>query len=409
MRPLAACTCALLLAAGAGAELPIERPGRVETLALPYGEHWVWAGDPLLRRAALIDVDDGRMLGMVNAGFGVPVTMTSPNGLEIYVPETHYSRGSRGERTDVLTFYDAGSLAPTAEVVLPAKRAHNAVPVANEALTDDGRFAAVFNMTPATSLSIVDLAERRLAGEISTPGCSLVYGAGRRRFVLLCMDGALLTLDLDERGGEAAKRRSEPFFDPEKDPVTEKAVRWHGRWLFVSFAGRVHPVDVSGEEPTFGEPWPLIEAADSDWRIGGSQHLAVHQDSSRLYSLVHVGGADTHKDAGTEVWVYDLEARERVQRIELESPGYTYLGVPLEFGRDWVWPLHRLSDWLLALLPSPGIDFVAVTQDDEPRLVTASFFSGGMAVYDATSGAFLGRVYTGNLTIGSLGLSGAWR
>src|SRR5205807_411975 len=81
---------------------------------------------------------------------------------------------------------------------------------------------------------------------VDTPGCSLVYAAGARRFLMLCANGAALSVMLDDEGGEARLERSEPFFDPQKDPVTEKAVRRGNEWLFVSFEGVVHPVDVSG-------------------------------------------------------------------------------------------------------------------------------------------------------------------
>ena len=50
------------------------------------------------------------------------------------------------------------------------------------------------------------------------------------------------------------------------------------------------------------------------------QHLALHAGTGRLYSLMHVGGEYTHKDPGTEVWVYDLAGKRRVQRIALKDP-----------------------------------------------------------------------------------------
>ena len=156
----------LCLAAPAWAELPAEQVGRVEVLPRPARAHWVWASDVLLRRSALVDLDSGRMLGMVNGGFGPTVALFSATRGEIYVPETHYSRGSRGERVDVLTVYDGASLAPVAEVVLPPRRAINALPTANAALSDDERFAAIFNSVPGTSLSIVDLERRVLVAEL---------------------------------------------------------------------------------------------------------------------------------------------------------------------------------------------------------------------------------------------------
>jgi methylamine dehydrogenase heavy chain len=388
----------------AGAEVPVETEylGRVAELPAPE-PHWVWSSDAVLERTALVDLESGDLLGVVDGGWGVTAPVFSADGRELYVPETHYSRGSRGDRTDVVTFYETRSLRPSGEVVIPPKRAINTLATANAALEDEGRFLAVFNMNPATSISIVDVRERRLVGEIPTPGCSLVYGAGPRRFLMLCMDGAALGVRLDQKGAPAELRRSEPFFDPQVDPVTEKAVRLGNTWLFVSFEGRLHAVDVSGPELRFEEPWPLLSEADrqAGWRVGGSQHLAVHQPTGRLYSLVHEGGVDTHKDPGTELWVYDLANRRRVQRIALRNPGLTYLGVPLEFGQDWLWPFNHLYDWLLALA-NLGIDCVAVTGDDEPVLVTGSTFSGSLGLYDALSGDFLRRVAVGNMT--TLGL-----
>src|SRR5437667_423703 len=115
----------------------------------------------------------------------------------------------------------------------------------------------------------------RSTAHVDTPGCSLVYAAGARRFLMLCANGAALSVMLDGEGEEARLERSEPFFDPQKDPVTEKAVRRGNEWLFVSFEGVVHPVDVSGEKPPrFGETWSLVDDEDrrASWRIGGSQH-----------------------------------------------------------------------------------------------------------------------------------------
>jgi methylamine dehydrogenase heavy chain len=273
------------------------------------------------------------------------------------------------------------------------------LPTANAALTDDDRFALVFNMTPATSVSVVDLEQRSFAGEIATPGCSLVYAAGARRFVLPCADGALLVVSLDEAGREASKVRTRPFVDPWSDPVTEKAVRDGDEWFFVSFEGRVHAVDLSGPEPRFGEPWDLFTAAEraEGWRIGGRQHLAMHLASGRFYSLVHQGPPDGHKDPGSELWVYDLAQRRRVDRIVLRSPGLTYLGEPIDLGLQLFWPLDWLSEWVLSRI-GLGVDGIAVTQDERPLLVTGSSFSGSLGIYDALSGEFLRRVAPGNTT-----------
>jgi methylamine dehydrogenase heavy chain len=382
-----------LLAFAARAEVPPESPGRVEKLREPFGAHWIWVGDLVLERISLVDLDAKRYLGMVNGGYG-PITPLFPKRRnEMYLPATYYSRRTRGERTDVLVVYDIATLSPLGEIVIPPKRAIDAVPVAHAALTDDERFAGVFNWTPGTSLSIVDVEKREFVGEVAIPGCSLAYAAGARRFLSLCGDGSALVVELDADGHEKSKERTDPFFDPRADPVTEKAVRYRDQWLFVSFDGIVHPVDVSGEKVRFAATWSLLDQRDrgASWRIGGLQHLAVHEKSGRLYSLMHKGGPDTHKEAGTEVWVYDLASKKRTQRIELRNPGVTIYGFPIELGK-WTWPFGALSSWLFDTFAPPAVSHIQVTQDEKPLLFTVAQFSGSIGVYDAMDGRFDGRV-----------------
>jgi methylamine dehydrogenase heavy chain len=381
------CLALLLVSGGAGRAEPI---GRVLDLPEKAGPHWIWISDLLFARTALWDADSGSFLGMISAGLGAIAPNFSSDGREIYLAETHYSRRTRGERTDVVTVYDAMSLRPVTEVTLPPKRAEHTSGVATSALSDDDRFLAVFNLTPATSLSIVDVKARRFTAEIATPGCSLVYAAGDRRFAMLCGDGSMLTVEVDDAGREAAKQRTKPFFDPQTDPVTEKAARDGNRWLFVSFEGRVHPVDLSGGAPRFEEVWSLLTEDDRDdsWRIGGHQHLAVHEGNGRLYALMHQGGPDTHKQPGTEIWVYDLETRKRIQRISARNPTAVFLRQSMEVGDEgfWAW----LVGWLIeSLVPNPGVDRILVSRDEKPILLTSSAFPPTASVYDALTGEFL--------------------
>ncbi len=141
-----------LAATMASADIPIEIPGRSETLPVPPRPHWAWVGDLLLRRSALVDFDRGTFLGMVSSGFLSQTIVFPRRRSEFYVPETHYSRGSRGERTDVVTIYDGASLAVVDEVIIPPKRGINVLPSANSAVSDDDRFLAVFNMLPIPPL-----------------------------------------------------------------------------------------------------------------------------------------------------------------------------------------------------------------------------------------------------------------
>src|SRR3989442_1488692 len=191
--------------ARAGAEP--ESVGKSVTLPARPGPHWFWLSDILLHRTALFDADRGELLGTISsgtAGVGFVISpLFSPDHRAIYLAETYYARGVRGERTDVVTVYDATTLAPLDEIGIPPRRAEYFPGNAANALSDDGRFVAIFNLTPMTSLSVVDVKARRFATEVQTPGCSLVYAAGRRRFLMLCANGAALTVALDDTGQAA--------------------------------------------------------------------------------------------------------------------------------------------------------------------------------------------------------------
>jgi methylamine dehydrogenase heavy chain len=211
---------------------------------------------------------------------------------------------------------------------------------------------------------------------------------------MLCGDGTALAITLDEAGHEAGRTRSVKFFDATQDPLTEKGVRSSSRWHFASFEGFVYGIDFAAEAPAAAEPWSLFSDAErsAGWRIGGIQHLALHQRSGRLYALMHQGGRDTHKEPGEAVWVYDVGTHRRLKSITLRNPGVTIYGFPLDVGRTWPSPFNHLSPWLLDTFAPAAVGFIQVTQDEAPLLLTASQFFGSIGVYEAYSGRFLRRV-----------------
>jgi methylamine dehydrogenase heavy chain len=148
--------------------------------------------------------------------------------------------------------------------------------------------------------------------------------------------------------------------------VTEKGVRDGNTWLFVTFSGEVVPIETTSAATKAGTRWSLLDAADrkASWRPGGLQHLALHGGTHRLYSLMHVGGNYTHKDPGTEIWVYDLAARRRVQRIALKDPTTS----------------------------------IAITRDAKPLLFASFLGAPKVDVYDPAAGKLL-------RTIGEIGFS----
>ena len=363
-RYLPAVSAFLLASSTCIAQLAPEPRNRVVQLSAPKA-HWVWVNDLSVfsmpdGKSHLIDGDTGRYLGVINTGYSF-LNLTIPHKYDrIYSAETYYQRGTRGERTDVISIYDPNNLSFIEEIIIPAKRASNVPTLWNAVLTDDQSFMVVFNLTPATSLSVIDIVKRSFVGEIAIPGCGFALPAGGRRVASICGDGTLMLTKLAADGTLDTRSKTEVFFDPNTDPVTEKAVRYRGSYLFVSVEGMLHQADVSRERVRFLEPWSLVSDADrqTSWRVGGMQHLAVHEAKGRLYTLMLQGDRKHHKDSGVAVWVYDLTSHERIQTIMLKEIA----------------------------------DSIQVSPDDAPLLFTSSLGSPSLEIYDGLSGEHLRTV-----------------
>jgi methylamine dehydrogenase heavy chain len=316
-----------IVAGAAHADLPSdsERGPQVATLAVPASKHWVWVNDFVFPHmsdgmAYLIDGDSGRYLGTLSTGYGFAHVVLSRDGKLIYSPETYFARGTRGKRTDVVTLYDTGTLNVVGEIAIPPKRSSNLPMIANQVLTDDDRFLLIYNFNPAQGVTVVDTKLRKFVREVETPGCALVYPTGPRSFFSVCGDGSLSLVELEDSGATHQKR-TQPLFDMARDPVTEKAVRIGRIWYFVSFSGRIYPLEVDPQKAAMGPTWWLASDAErkAGWRPGGIQQLAVNSQKSLLYAIMHRGGVETHKDPGKDVWVFDVSARQRVQQFALKK------------------------------------------------------------------------------------------
>jgi methylamine dehydrogenase heavy chain len=319
------------------------------------------------------------MKAMIATG-QAPSLEVSPNGRELYVADT-YLDGPRHLRKDVVSIYDTEDFSLSHVIELPDRRRALMAPRNRTALIDDGRFLLLFNFSPATSVSVVDIHRRELLGTVQTPGCSLLYPTGERGVSMICGDGSLLTLHFDANGELASRMLSEPFFASDNDPIMENGVPIGGHWFFVSYGGDVYPVDLSAETPAFSKPWPLVDHSKKSaswiaalltggkagpWLPGGQQLAAVHEERRELFVLMHPvawsGGTGDHVFPGPEVWVYDVDLSKRIRRLELRGVGNSIFVTPGEN------PVLLVS----------GAD----PKTEEPRL----------EVYDATSGEFLREV-----------------
>ena len=304
--------------------LPPDTVQKVETLPAKYPTTWAWlnyAGDRIELRNVGSDSREVKAQLQARDSSTLLVADKRP---EVYVADTVWSRGFRGTRTDFITVYDTHTLNPIGEIVLPGgKRALITAQEGMFTFTDDQRMAVVFNFTPASSVTIVDLVNRKVLGDVEIPGCSLVYPTGTRGFSTLCSSGNLLSVRLDANGAVAGRSETKAFNPLDTDPLFTASTVVGGVRYFPSLHGRIQPIDMRGDDAKVLPDWPLVTAADAEgqWRPSGWQ-IVAGDEQKLLYVLMQSGAHEgTHKDPANEVWVFNTATKTRVKRLRLARPG----------------------------------------------------------------------------------------
>jgi methylamine dehydrogenase heavy chain len=370
MTPFTMMTAALLSASVAPAQPAAQKPALPvedsDTAVLPAaGPHRLITLSSFEGAAgAVVEGDDDRLkvVGAIPMPGNAAIAIAQ-DASKIYVSETYWSHGNRGDRADLISIYDGRTLNLEKEIPIPG-RLHIVAKLGQMGLSDDGALAYVYAMVPSSQVHVVDLAAGKLATSVDLSGCAMVYPFGPRSFATLCGDGTVGTTTVPA-SGTAKVAFSPKFFDPDADPVFENSLIDHksGEAWFVSFSGKVYPGKM-GQVPAIGKPWSINEAAgmpaagtgvqELAWRPGGAQLMAVHRATRRLYILMHPGNFWTQKYAGTEVWVLDTVSHSLIRRIGLAKPAKS----------------------------------IVVTQDDKPMLFAygAEGPTGDLVAYDASTG-----------------------
>lgn len=352
------------------ARMPVAEEHTTATLP-PAGPHRVYIHDTVFPHAKdghvwIVDGDTRGILGQLPiANWGN--FAISPDHKTLYVAETHWHHGNRGQRDDIVTVYDASTLEVTKEITLKEGRFMVVDKKQNLDTSPDGKFIYVYNLDPSSSVEIVDAAKGEHVGTVEIPGCALIFPHAENRFSSLCADGSLATVTHDANGAGTVEH-SEPFHDAENDPLFEHSAfdPAAGTAYFISYTGKVYPVKF-GTKPEFGESWSLQAAAGVEeattspqqtaWRPGGWQMTALQRKQGQLYVLMHEGKFWTHKNSGTEVWIVDAAQKKVVNRLKLEEPTQS----------------------------------IAVSQDDSVQLYVLSE-TFNFQVYDPKSGKVVGQI-----------------
>ena len=358
------------IAHSALADLPNDQAGKVETLPVPYPNDWVIVHDIAfdhmsVGRFMVLDINGGDIKDYFKGSFNggaIAAFAQALNKPEMYVLEHYYDRGTRGNRTDLLTIYDRATLAPVHEIILDdpkLKRAEILVSKFVISLIDDERFLLFYSFTPGTFVTVIDLEKREVVNGVPLPTCAGIFPTGERGFSSLCGNGSMVSYQLDEDGQVTEQGKIEPFFNVDQDALFERPAIIGGTGYFPSFSGAVQEIDLSGSAAVLGEKWSLLNEEDraQNWRPGGAW-LTATDSTGRLYVMMHPdGGEGSHDNPGSEIWVFDTAGKARVQRIALTLPAIAF----------------------------------DITMGDAPKIVTTNI-EMKLEVYDARSGEHVNTI-----------------
>ena len=330
--PLLASLAALLVASTAYAQNP-EPPAPVveesDVATLPaISPHWVVVTSQFQAPASrILDGDSGKQLASLHTAELSNVAI-DPNGRYFYVAESIWTKGNRGTRQDMLTIYDSKALKLLTEVTLPG-RLLTGFRRQNLDISADGKFAYIYDMSPASAVFVVDLVKRKHVQTVEIPGCALVFAAPQGRVASLCGDGSIATISFDAKM-KAKVDQSAPFFSADEDPIFDNSVvdRKTGKAILLSYSGLIYETTIDGRNQV-SAPWSLQEAAGMprgetkplavSWLPGGRQMIAYQPATNRAFVLMHLGEFWSQKAPATELWVVDLAARKVVKRHRLEE------------------------------------------------------------------------------------------
>jgi methylamine dehydrogenase heavy chain len=324
----------LLAGSSAAFAQEVIQPETVGNLKIPAGTEMLFSVDIALGhvvdgRLHVLDAKTLKYLGLIGTS-NLGMVHVPPGATDIYVATTHLSRTTRGTRTDVLEIYSGEDLTFKEEIPISKNRAQALNYRSLLWSSSDLRYLFIQNATPATSVSVVDLTEKKEVAEIPNPGCYGIFpSAGTPlRFATTCGDGTFGTIDV-VTDGSAEMKPSAVIFDPDADALFSSADRWGDKWVFASYGGNIYVVDVEGDVATLTEKIPVSAGVEGNWRPGGYQPIAVHSKSGIAYLLMHSNGAEgSHKNPSEEIWAFDLNSKTLVGR----APSVPAIGVTVSQG-----------------------------------------------------------------------------
>lgn len=298
------------------------QPEEITNAKIPAGTEMVFSMDLALNhivdgRIYVMDAKTLKPIGII--GMGSLGMAQFPHGSkDIYVATTHLSRTTRGDRSDFVEVYSGEDLTFKEEIPISKNRAQALNYRSLFQPSAEMKYLFVQNATPATSVTVVDLAAKKQIGDIPNPGCYGIFPAAKTatRFATLCGDGTVGTIDV-KPDGSGEMKPSETIFDPDKDAIFTTAFRWGDDWVFPSYGGNIYVIDVEGDTAKLVDKIEVAKGVEGNWRPGGYQPLTVHDKNGIAYMLMHSNGTEgSHKNPAEEIWAVDLKAKKVIGRAK---------------------------------------------------------------------------------------------
>ncbi|MFV0292243.1 MAG: amine dehydrogenase large subunit [Paracoccus sp. (in: a-proteobacteria)] len=291
---------------------------------------------------SVLNADDLSMEGNIGAG-NFSQMMISPDHSSIYTASVYMSRYNYGDIEAVLHEWDAATLTAKREFVINDKLAQTLTQKGTLNLSADGAFMIVQNATPATSVSVINMADGTEVAEIPTPGCWTAYPAVEgSAFTMLCGDGTVAKYSYTAEGSAGDPGKSEKIFDADADPLFGNAHRVDGNLVYISYSGSLYVVDDSGDVPVLTK---TIDFAEDGWAPSGYGLMGYHEPSKTMFVTMHQNPSDgSHKMPAAEIWAINMDSGQVVGRGE--ASGESNITVsggenPVIFGTDHVGGVHR--------------------------------------------------------------------
>ena len=271
-----------------------------------------WTGPS---RINVLSADDLSVKGNLDLGTTGQMVL-GLDGRTLYGGSVYMKRFTYGPMEAVIQEFDVETLSRRREIPVSERMAMVETQPGLMALTADGAYLLVQNATPATSVSVVDLAAGAQIAEIPTPGCWTVEPAREgRRFTTVCGDGTLETHSFEPDGSFSDPAMSEAIFDPDADALFPNPARAGDELIFASFGGNLYRVSDAGEVPELLATLPLTEGVEGGWAPGGSEVIAHNAAHGVAFVLMHSEASEgSHKDHGEEIWAVDMASGEVLYR-----------------------------------------------------------------------------------------------